>query len=279
MQALLLLANCTAHDLDRSKLLAKLIIFFLPPNMTSNHQSPDMGMIASLKVGYKMRLLEKLLAIFEEEGGYEAAGEAHKMHKAGCKGLDYGGKAHILDALTISFGLWNKDDTYAKEGSIMRCWRKAGILPVSWDCDINNAVSRASVYAKDKALDAETCEKLCSLMKGLRVKAVATHADAEREAYALEGSFAALGNDYTDEQLKVMAQYWIDVEDDPDIIDADIDKALQVLENVELILGHDLQVLENVELTEDENDVGESHNLMAVDNKEVLPAVICFLEA
>ena len=79
--------------------------------MTSNHQSPDMGMIASLKVGYKMRLLEKLLAIFEEEGGYEAAGEAHKMHKAGCKGLDYGGKAHILDALTISFGLWNKDET------------------------------------------------------------------------------------------------------------------------------------------------------------------------
>ena len=103
-------------------------------------------------------------------------------------------------------------------------------------------------------------------------------------AYALEGSYAALGNDCTDEQLKVMAQYWIDVEDDPDIIDADIDKALQLLENVELILGHDLEVLENVELilgrdTEDENDVGDSHNLIAVDNTEVLSAVICFLEA
>jgi hypothetical protein len=43
-----------------------------------------------------------------------------------------------------------------------------------------------------------------------------------------------------------MAQYWIDVEDDPDIIDADIDEALNILENVELIPGHDLEVLENV---------------------------------
>ena len=164
----------------------------------------------------------------------------------------------------------------------MRCWRKAGILPVSRDCDINNAVSRASVSAKYKALDAETCEKLCSLMKGLIVKAFTTHADAEREAYALEGSYAALGNDCTDEQLKVMAQYWIDVEDD--IIDAAIDKALQVLENVELMLGHDLEVLKNEELllghdTEDENDVGESHDIMVVDNTEVLPAVICFSKA
>jgi hypothetical protein len=159
--------------------------------MTSNHQSADMGMIASLKAGYKMKMLEKLLAIFDEEWGYEAAGEAHKMHKAGCKGLDYGGKAHIL-ALTISFELWNKDDTYAKEGCIMRCWRNADILPVSWDCDINNAISRASVSAKDKGLDAKTCEKLCSLMKGLIVKTVATHVDAERQAYALEGSLPLL---------------------------------------------------------------------------------------
>jgi ubiquitin C-terminal hydrolase len=67
-----------------------------------------------------------------------------------------------------------------------------------------------------------------------------------------------------------MAQYWIDVEDDPDIIDAEIDEALEVLENVELIKGHD---------TDDDDDVGESNDLMVVDNTEVLPAVISFLEA
>ena len=42
------------------------------------------------------------------------------------------------------------------------------------------------------------------------------------------GSFVADGNEYTDEQLKVMAQNWIDVEDDTDIIDAKIDEALEI---------------------------------------------------
>jgi hypothetical protein len=52
------------------------------------------------------------------------------MHKAGCKGLDYGGKAHILDALTISFELWNKDDTCAKEHNAMleKSWHSTSII-------------------------------------------------------------------------------------------------------------------------------------------------------
>ena len=41
--------------------------------MTSNHQPADMGMTASAKVGYKMLLLQKLLSIFNFEGGYEGA--------------------------------------------------------------------------------------------------------------------------------------------------------------------------------------------------------------
>ena len=95
--------------------------------MTSNHQPADMGMIASLKVGYRTKMLEKLLAIFDEEGGYERAAEARKMIKAGCRGLDYGGKAHLLDASTILFELWSKDGKYAKEDGIKRCWSRAGI--------------------------------------------------------------------------------------------------------------------------------------------------------
>ena len=55
--------------------------------MTSNLQSADMGMISSFKVGYKMRLLEKLLAIFDEEGGYEAAGKATKCTRQAAKVL------------------------------------------------------------------------------------------------------------------------------------------------------------------------------------------------
>jgi hypothetical protein len=53
VKAILLLDNCSAHtDLDESRLPKKLIIHFLPPNVTSCHQPADMGIIAAIKVGY-----------------------------------------------------------------------------------------------------------------------------------------------------------------------------------------------------------------------------------
>ena len=42
--------------------------------MMSNHQPADMGMVALVKVGYKMLLLRKLLSFFGIKGGYESAG-------------------------------------------------------------------------------------------------------------------------------------------------------------------------------------------------------------
>jgi hypothetical protein len=107
-------------------------------------------------------------------------------------------------------------------------------------------------------------------MKGLIAKADTTHVNTEREAYALQGSFVADGNEYTDEQLKVMAQNWIHVEDDPNIIDAEIDEELEDLEKAELMEGRD---------ADDEDDAGESNVLMVVDDTDAPPAAISFLEA
>jgi hypothetical protein len=73
VKAVLLMDNCSAHDIDASDVPANLLLIFLPPNMTSMHQPADMGMIASLKVGYKMGMLTKLLAIFDTKGGHTAA--------------------------------------------------------------------------------------------------------------------------------------------------------------------------------------------------------------
>jgi hypothetical protein len=51
-----------------------------------------MGIIASLKVGFKQQLLLQYLAIFEMDGGYEATAKQRRMKmKRGCKGVDYGG--------------------------------------------------------------------------------------------------------------------------------------------------------------------------------------------
>eukprot|EP00978_Attheya_sp_CCMP212_P015924 scaffold41272_cov37-Attheya_sp.AAC.2 len=77
-----------------------------------------MGMIASLKVGYKLEMLGRLLAIFDLEGGFQQAAVSCGRQRRGCKGLAYGGKAHILDAMNILDYIWGQDGKYAYNDSI-----------------------------------------------------------------------------------------------------------------------------------------------------------------
>jgi hypothetical protein len=124
VKALLLLDNCSAHFVDRQLVMApedKLKIVFFPPNMTSNHQPADMGMIATIKVGYKASLLRTLLKIFDEEGGFEKAAQQRRRQPPGCRGLAYGGKPTVLDAMEILNKIWDKDGKYATMDGIMRC--------------------------------------------------------------------------------------------------------------------------------------------------------------
>jgi hypothetical protein len=229
VNALLLLDNCTAHDVDMSKLPRKLTIIFLPPNMTSVHQPADMGMIASLKVGYKMQLLGKLLAIFDVEGGYEAAYQARMRQRNGCRGIHYGGKPHLLDAMAILYNLWEGDGKYATIAGVKRCWRKARILPIAWENDINNDVGSGSLPMRDKSLSIDDCQALCGLMRSLQVKADASGIDTGREAYGLEGSF--LGEvTLSNTEMEAVVQMWTSIEDDPHVIDAEIEEAIDLLE-------------------------------------------------
>ena len=72
--AILILDNCTAHNgLDDPQvckeygLPAKLIVIFLPPNVTSRAQPADMCIIACLKVGYRVLMLEELLQLYDSK--------------------------------------------------------------------------------------------------------------------------------------------------------------------------------------------------------------------
>ena len=99
---LLLLDNASVQtNLDLSLLPANLHMMYFPPNVTNTHQPADMGMIARLKVGYKLEMLQRLVAIFDLDGGFQQAAISHGRQQRGCKGLAYGGKAHILDAMDI----------------------------------------------------------------------------------------------------------------------------------------------------------------------------------
>ena len=167
---ILLLDNCSAHMVPNDAYPDKIMLYFLPPGVTSKHQPADMGMIAALKVGYRMKMLDSLLAIFDVDGGYASAATTRGLQKAGCRGLAYGGKATVLDAIDILHGIWDGDNKYARKESIGRCWRKAEILPLSWNVEINNNVGSNSLSTNDKQVTIEQCAELCSLFEAIRVK-------------------------------------------------------------------------------------------------------------
>ena len=123
---------------------------YFQQNVTSTRQPTDMGMIASLKVGYKIMVLTLLLKIFDAEDGYESAHQDRAHHHRGCWGIHYGGKIHMLDTMQIIHDLWIRDRKYAREDGIERCRRKANILLDSWNVDIETNTGSDSVPACKK---------------------------------------------------------------------------------------------------------------------------------
>ena len=174
--------------------------------MTSNHHPSGMGIIASLKVGHKTTLIRNILSVFYMEGGYHNAARQQAQAPRGCKGLIYGGKATVLDAMIVLNALWSADKKYAKENGILRFWHKSGILPASWNTDINNAVGSASHASKDKTDSTEDCDLVCSLMTALKTKAATV--DVNTKVYGLQDSFV---EDSIDDPLDflTMVEAWI----------------------------------------------------------------------
>jgi hypothetical protein len=228
--ACLLFDNCAVQsNLDFTLLPRNLDIDYFPVNVTNRHQPADMGIIASLKVGYKLSMLEMLLTIFDVEGGYQQAAAARARQTRGCRGLQYGGKAHILDAMVLLDNIWGRDGKYAAEDSVRCCWRKADILPPTWMADINNEVGSASLPEREKRISVEDCDQLCHLMKLLTTKAEESGLDTSREGYAMEGSFVAQ-HVMDDADLREIAEKWVDVESDESVQEDEVDEAIDELD-------------------------------------------------
>ena len=223
----LLLDNCSAHKVDEGRLPPLLHLVFLPPNVTNTHQPADMGMIASLKVGYKSKMLMGLLDVFDAEGGFERAGVERARQRRGCRGLQFGGKATLLDAMQLLKGIWDGDGRYAHSAGILRCWRKANILPIGWETEIENMVGRDSVPAKDKRISEEDSAELCGLFKKCWGNMQKTPEDAH-STNGLAQSFADDPVPLSRVELEEMATAWVFVEDDPVIIDSTIDEELGI---------------------------------------------------
>jgi hypothetical protein len=121
---ILVLGNCRAHtDLNKALYPNKVIILFFPPNCTSFLQPADMVMIAGMKVGNKVSMLRKLLAICEDEELYDEALIAGKKTLKGCNSLSFCSKAQLLDAMLILHSIWSGGiNKYYLDVSIKCCW-------------------------------------------------------------------------------------------------------------------------------------------------------------
>ena len=250
VNAILILDNCSAHKIDMSLLPKHLVILFLPPNVTNTHQPADMGMIASLKMGYKSVYLRRLLDIFDAPGGFETAAEERRKQKRGCKGVSYGGKPHLLDCMEMLKRVWD-GDKYVSNESISRCWRKADIFPLTWNADINNDVgSGASMSVTDKTMDDTLLSNMCDLMAQVSVKAAEVGINAN-DATVLRNSFA-LEKDATRDDFEEMIENWIDEESNPVFINEIIDDEIDAMENEGLLKTYDKAEYDDSEESEDE---------------------------
>ena len=245
--ALLLLDECSAHEVDMTKIPAKLTIKFLPSRVVHRHQPLDMGVMSAIRVGYKHMLLRCLLKLFDVEGGYELAAEQRKTLPKGCKGLYYGTKPHILDAMNILRDLWDEETRYSREEGIQRCWYKADILPPSWEAEISNSVGTATMRKGKIKTNAEDRNLMFDLVRSIILKVAETDVDSSRIALSLKGSFATEGV-MSDENLQSMVMNWLEIEDDADIVEAQYMEALENLDKMDS--GIDPYEEENQEIAE-----------------------------
>ena len=128
---ILLLDNFSAHEkiVHDERIPNKLHMIFFAPNCTSFLQPADMGIISSLKIGYRVKLMNILLKVCDTMEMYNEAVTAGKALVRGCKGLYNGSKANVLDALQILKTLWDENEKYCKVDTVKKCWVKTGILP------------------------------------------------------------------------------------------------------------------------------------------------------
>ena len=273
--ALLLLDNFSAHTkvMDDPRIPTKLHILFFPPNSTSFLQPADMGMIASLKVGYWMKMLELLLTICKNSpAAYENAVRVGRTMGRGCKGLYHGTKANVLDALLILKDLWDNDEKYCRIEGIQRCWKKANVLPPTLAADLNNKIEprKGNTASKKQNEDDDVGKDLSLMFSNLFLKA--------RNMNATDGNPSMIPEVFTDtivadsiepnsKELLEIVDKWANIEDDEEIVFCEIEEMIEENETLirtkkemEVDCAEDMDSSSPDEMVKSDNAVVTLHN-------------------
>ena len=167
----------------------------------------------------------------------------------------------MLDCMTILDDIWKSDQKYAREDGIRRCWRKADILPISWNTDIDKELGSNSLPMFKKTLDKSVSDELCAMMKSLQIKTKESEVNVNTVAIGLQDSFAS-EDDYSENDMLDMLVEWVGIEDEPEIIDACLDDDIKELEELnkprsdeELNVADDEEIDEAMTEAVDESDL------------------------
>ena len=219
-KCILLLDNCPAHnDLQETNYPPYIIIKFFPPNLTSRHQPMDMGIIASLKVGYKFRMLDQLLAICDDPDTYNDAVERGRQCRRGCKGLAYGAKPHVLDVMHILNDLWS-GDKYCGSDKVGRCWRKANCLPTLMHTVLIDMFGSSD--KKTIKMEKAESDSLCDVLQALTLKVTEEsfpHCEAAADLHELL--------EYEPEVIAEGVGIWVDIERNISVRQVEIDEEME----------------------------------------------------
>ncbi|KAL7569082.1 hypothetical protein ACA910_016921 [Epithemia clementina (nom. ined.)] len=230
----LLLDHCPAHvDLDQveydAPLPGNLKIIYFPVNMSRKRHPAEGGLIGSIKLGYKLKMVSSVLALFDLLGGFQGAQDrfyGRGDRKPGTGGLACGDPATLLDCLYILKQVWNSTNKYATTTLILEGWKKSSLLPSWWEEEIdvwirNGATPRPR---RKEGWSDHDCVQLCHILQSLAAKTEESGLERHLlESSALRASYVSLhaeGDSFRpdkDEDVWAMASAWIEIEDDPTV--------------------------------------------------------------
>ena len=79
-----------------------------------------------------------------------------------------------------------------------------------------------------KSLNKYDCDNICNLLSTLSVKEKYSGVNVSGEDHGLKLSLVIDGS-FTTPEIRVVAENWVQVEDDPDIIDDEVDEDIDLL--------------------------------------------------
>ena len=154
----LIVDGFSGHDNSCNDPLGQVKVFKFPPNVTSIYQPLDQGIIAALKVGYKSRLLGRLVEIADR---YDELQVLAKHLPAGHAGLQYGCQPHVRDAIMLLKEAWDS----ISPSTIAACWVHSKCLSVT-----ETARVASDCCSYNSKLEPMTIEAMCNKLSSLTLR-------------------------------------------------------------------------------------------------------------